>query len=310
MATQAHCAYCFETLAASFENRPALSLAQAEELWALYQADHDDAQPGVEDSEHIEAATAKPAAITRLLRRVSRSGEASGHDRSSATSSRSNLSTTGTSHASSRSRESQAASGAATPASSVSTQADTDSVEEDEEDEFPLFVTWNTISKSGRKSLRGCLGIFEPYELDYGLSRFALRSAFEDHRFSPIPQSLLPSLENEVTLLTNFSTGTSDPRAWVLGQHGLRISFTHRGQRLGATYLPHIASEQGWAQDETLISLMRKAGWSSGSDSSWEKVWREGRGELITYEGKPAELTYSEWKEWRDWVDATKRQGK
>jgi hypothetical protein len=55
---------------------------------------------------------------------------------------------------------------------------------------------------------------------------------------------------------------------------------------------------------------MGKAGWSAGSDSGWEKVWREGRGELITYEGKPAELTYPEWKEWRDWVDATKGQGR
>jgi hypothetical protein len=179
MATQAHCAYCFETLAASFENRPALSLAQARELWARYQADDDDAEEGVKGSEQLEATSSKPAAITRLLRRVSRSGEASGNDRPSATSSRSNLSTTGQSHASSRSRGSQAASGVATPASSISSPFDADSAEEEqeeeEEEEYPLFVTWNTISKSGRKSLRGCLGIFEPYELDYGLSRFALR---------------------------------------------------------------------------------------------------------------------------------------
>jgi hypothetical protein len=182
MATQAHCAYCFETLAASFENRPALSFAQARELWARYQADVDDAEEGIQESELLEATTSKPAAITRLLRRVSRSGEASGNDRPSATSSRSNLSTTGHSHASSRSRGSKAASGAATPASSISLPFSADSVgedqeeeEEEEEEEYPLFVTWNTISKSGRKSLRGCLGIFEPYELDYGLSRFALR---------------------------------------------------------------------------------------------------------------------------------------
>jgi uncharacterized protein (TIGR00296 family) len=135
-------------------------------------------------------------------------------------------------------------------------------------------------------------------------------SAFEDHRFSPVPHSLLPSLGNQVTLLTNFSTGTTDPYAWVIGQHGLRISFTYRGQQLGATYLPDIAPEQGWTQEETLVSLMRKAGWSGGNSSSWGKVWRDGKGELVTYEGKPAELTYPEWKEWRDWVDEIQGSGR
>lgn len=51
-----------------------------------------------------------------------------------------------------------------------------------------------------------------------------------------------------------------------------------------------------------MISLMRKAGWN-GSSSTWQKVWREGKGELVTYEGKQIGLAYGDWKEWRDWVD-------
>jgi len=74
------------------------------------------------------------------------------------------------------------------------------------------------------------------------------------------------------------------------------------GRRYGATYLPDVAKEQGWTKEETLVSLMRKAGWS-GSSSSWLKTWREGKGEIVRYEGKAVGLRYGEWREWRDWVD-------
>lgn len=47
---------------------------------------------------------------------------------------------------------------------------------------------------------------------------------------------------------------------------------------------------------------MRKAGWT-GSSGSWQKVWRDGKGELVTYEGKQVSLSYTQWREWRDWVD-------
>lgn len=105
-----------------------------------------------------------------------------------------------------------------------------------------------------------------------------------------------------MTLLTNFSQPTKDPLSWTLGKHGIRISFALNSRRYGATYLPDVANEQGWTKDETLVSLMRKAGWN-GRERDWDKVWREGTGELVTYEGRKVELTFSEWQEWRDWVD-------
>lgn len=43
--------------------------------------------------------------------------------------------------------------------------------------------------------------------------------------------------------------------------HGIRISFVHDRQRYSATYLPGVALEQGWTKAETLISLVRKAGY-------------------------------------------------
>ncbi|KXS97720.1 hypothetical protein AC578_8842 [Pseudocercospora eumusae] len=299
MATQAHCAYCFESLAASFERRQPLSLAQVEDLWEQYHAsseksgeDGSDVEDEDEEMTDVETASAKPAAISRLLNR---------EPAQSAASSSSSLPSSGSSNKS----HTEPSSGTATPASSMSSRSSLFSSNRrrgDGEAEHPLFVTWNTLSRSGHKSLRGCIGTFEAQELDYGLRSYALTSAFEDVRFQPIPSSLLPSLSNHVTLLTNFSSPSKDPLDWELGKHGLRISFTHHGRRYGATYLPDVAKEQGWTKDETLISLMRKAGWS-GSSSQWQKVWRDGRGELVTYEGKPAGMAYAEWKEWRDWVD-------
>jgi hypothetical protein len=50
-----------------------------------------------------------------------------------------------------------------------------------------------------------------------------------------------------------------------------------------------------------LISLMKKAGWN-GSSSGWEKTWKDGRGELVRYEGEAVGLEYKEWKDWDDWV--------
>jgi uncharacterized protein (TIGR00296 family) len=128
-----------------------------------------------------------------------------------------------------------------------------------------------------------------------------LHSAFEDTRFSPIPASLLPQLSVHVTLLTNFSSPTRDPYDWTIGTHGIRISFTLHSRRYGATYLPSVAEEQEWTKDETLISLMRKAGWN-GSSSGWQKAWKDGKGELVRYEGKAVGLEYKEWKEWDDWL--------
>ncbi|CZT20169.1 related to ammecr1 protein [Ramularia collo-cygni] len=298
MATQAHCAYCFETLTANFERRKPLGLAQVEELWARYHVDkslelddggQNDADMTEDDADEEESSSARPAAISRLLNR---------EPAQSAMSSDSSLPSTNTS---SSTQSSKAASGAATPASSTSSRASLQ--------EYPLFVTWNTVTRSGQKNLRGCIGTFEAQELEYGLRSYALTSALEDVRFSPIPSSLIPSLSVHVTLLTNFSTPSKEPLDWTLGKHGIRISFNHKGRRYGATYLPDVAPEQGWTKEETLISLMRKGGWN-GSSSSWQKTWREGNGELITYEGKQVGLQYQEWREWRDWVDGQGANGK
>lgn len=172
---------------------------------------------------------------------------------------------------------------------------------------YPMFVTWNMLSRSGHKSLRGCIGTFEALPLEKGLETYALTSAYEDTRFSPIPQHIVPNLSCSLTLLADFET-CDGPLAWDLGTHGIRISFTHRYRKYGATYLPDVPVEQGWTKEETLESLMRKAGWEShtrrftrGSTRPWEEV-RDFR--VVRYTGFKASATYSDWQAWQQWAKA------
>lgn len=313
MATEAHCAYCFESLAASLEKRKPLSLRQIEELWEQYQngggEDPASAQLKAENggsggddemedaSEHQPAdensGPYKPAPISRLLNTPASSSSSSVPSAASSTPS---LNT-----ASSTSKSSSRSSLFSLPKRLSRSKKST--TESSDVEEYPLFVTWNTISSRGNKSLRGCIGTFEPQELRDGLRSYALTSAFEDSRFHPITARELSSLECGVTLLTNFES-ISDPMDWTIGTHGLRISFVHSNRRYGATYLPDVAREQGWSKEETIVSLMRKAGWN-GRSSEWRSVRDLG---VVRYQGRKATVGWREWGEWRGWVTDTGRE--
>jgi len=230
----------------------------------------------------------KPAAISRLLNTPSTSSSSSA---SSSTPSLSNSSTA--------SKSSSRSSLFSFP-NRLSRGSKSGGVASDEE--YPLFITWNTVNSRGHKSLRGCIGTFEAQELDDGLRSYALTSAFEDTRFNPISLRELPTLDCDVTLLTNFET-IRDPMDWEIGKHGLRISFIHQGRRYGSTYLPDVAREQGWNKEETIVSLMRKAGWN-GRSSEWRGV-RDLN--VVRYQGFRESLGYREWNEWRSWVRETGR---
>lgn len=210
---------------------------------------------------------------------------------------------------------------------------------------FLAQVTWNTVSPTSHsRHLRGCIGTFETQPLAAGLSSYALHSALQDHRFSPITKGELPGLEVSVTLLTDFETckGAMD---WELGVHGIRISFYAKNRRFvcfflsfpiptpplslishsqdlkdkdknssersgivllanhtlpsfGACYLPDVAVEQGWDKEETLISLMRKAGWG-GKKEKWAEV---GDMTVTRFQGAAESVGWEEFKAWKTWV--------
>jgi len=295
MATQAHCAYCFETLAASLERRQPLSLAQVETLWKKYnygseEAEDDDDDDDDDDAkdENVPENSHRPAAISRLLAPSPASTSSSSVPSTSSTPSAQSEASSATSTSSSRS--SFFSFGRRTK---VEEKLASSTIEES-----PLFVTWNTVFGSETR-LRGCIGTFEAHELEDGLRSYALTSAFGDHRFENIKRSELPSLECGVTLLHDFED-TPDPMDWKIGKHGLRISFKIKDRKYGSTYLPDVAHEQRWTKVQTLTSLMRKAGWSGGDDD-WKTVKDL---KVVRYQGRQVKLRYPEWKQWRQWVDA------
>lgn len=185
MATQAHCAYCFECLSASLEKRQPLSLVQVEVLWKKYNDSPEEAEEaedevpvvGVEDEdEGMENETQshedtsnnpyRPAAISRLLAPSPSTASSSSVPSTSSTPSVPSEASSATSKSSSRS-------------SFFSLRRRLKKEEKAQRstvDDHPLFVTWNTISRSGSKSLRGCIGTFEAQELDDGLRSYALTS--------------------------------------------------------------------------------------------------------------------------------------
>lgn len=167
MATQAHCAYCFESLTASLEKRTSLSLHEVEALWSKYNTDPTttDATALTEDAEQDATSSAdptyKPAAISKLLAP------------SPSTASSSSLQSASSTPASGASEASSATSKSSSRSSFFSRLR---GAQKDAVDDHPLFVTWNTVTKSGERRLRGCIGTFEAQELDDGLRSYALTS--------------------------------------------------------------------------------------------------------------------------------------
>ncbi|XP_030370893.1 uncharacterized protein CG5902 [Scaptodrosophila lebanonensis] len=156
-------------------------------------------------------------------------------------------------------------------------------------DAYPLFVTW----KIGRdKRLRGCIGTFSAMQLHNGLREYALTSAFKDSRFAPISRDELPRLTVSVSILQNFeeAQGHLD---WQLGVHGIRIEFlTERGCKRTATYLPQVATEQGWDQTQTIDSLLRKGGYRAAITQELRKSIK-----LTRYRSQEIQMHYKEYRE-------------
>jgi len=156
---------------------------------------------------------------------------------------------------------------------------------------YPLFVTWHKDSSKHKEPvLRGCIGTFKAKSIHQGLSEFALTSALKDGRFSPVNYNEIPLLSCSVSLLLNFEKG-KDVWDWEIGTHGIIIDFTDpKGVNRGATYLPEVASEQGWDQEETLKSLIKKSGYDGQvSDSLLQNII------LTRYQSSKSNLHYKEY---------------
>ena len=207
MANTAQCFYCFESLLASFNDREPVNLATVEALWEQHEqskklsslrvaADSDsedddeedeDEEPGppqsVNDDDDGDARqsthpTSRPKglklpSVNRLQSQVSSdsSSAATTPSATSITSSNSLLSNSTT---------------VTTPGGQAEIIA---SRKKPVSQRYPLFVTWNTLSRSGHKSLRGCIGTFEAQDLAAGLKSYSLTSyvAFPPSFIYPFP---------------------------------------------------------------------------------------------------------------------------
>lgn len=154
-------------------------------------------------------------------------------------------------------------------------------------DAYPLFVTW----KTGRDhKLRGCIGTFSALKLHEGLKEYSLSSALRDSRFKPISLDEIKYLHCAVSLLTNFESA-KNYADWEVGVHGIRIEFyNERGHKKSATYLPEVAKEQGWTINETIDSLLRKAGYYKTVTDDFRRSIK-----LTRYRSEKIILSYDEY---------------
>lgn len=291
MATVEHCLYCFEALSAELENRPdPLSLTDVQKSYAAYLTALQSQQPTAAATTTTEPSSAKKIpALARLAAAANNNNSSS-----------SSLAATEDSNNSSASSSTSLS----TAATSLSPAPPPRERVADPDAEYPLFVTWDKLhAPSGEYHLRGCIGTFSASSpLSATLSEYALISALHDTRFSRVAPRELPQLRASVTLLTNFEdcAGVDD---WVVGEHGIRISFRDAARRYGATYLPSVAPEQGWGKEETMASLMRKAGWTGkGLEGNWRAVAERCGMSVERYRGDKEEVGWEEFKQWRDWV--------
>jgi uncharacterized protein (TIGR00296 family) len=157
-------------------------------------------------------------------------------------------------------------------------------------DSYPLFVTWK-IGKE--KRLRGCIGTFSAMSLHSGLREYAITSALKDSRFDPISRDELPRLTVSVSILQGFEE-TRGYLDWTLGVHGIRIEFVNeRGSKRTATYLPQVATEQGWDQMQTIDSLLRKGGFRGTITPDIRKSIK-----LTRYTSQEMQMSFLEYQEY------------
>ena len=116
-----------------------------------------------------------------------------------------------------------------------------------------------TLTNAGR--LRGCIGRFDAsLPLLEIVSQMAVAAATEDSRFAyhPVTLNEMSQIQIKISILSPLRKIESIDEIEV-GKHGVWITYGGRG----GTYLPEVATEQGWSREELLSHCCRdKAGLS------------------------------------------------
>ena len=149
----------------------------------------------------------------------------------------------------------------------------------------PLFVTWY-IGKE--KHLRGCIGTFQSNLMSKHLGKYANISAFNDDRFGPIRKEELASLTANLSILFNFQK-RKNWNDFEIGKNGITIQFEIKGRYYNGTYLPEVMVEQKWNHEQTIESLVKKAGYKGSYKEVLDLI------ELETYESEKKSMGYDEY---------------
>ena len=136
----------------------------------------------------------------------------------------------------------------------------------------------------------GCIGTFNEMDLQDGLREYAITSAMNDSRFSPVTRQELTNLQVSVSILCQFEDG-ADWTDWDLGVHGIRIEwYSERGNRKTATFLPEVPLSQGWDKTQTIDSLLRKGGFKGVVTPDVRRSIR-----LVRYQSEMTTVTYQDY---------------
>jgi len=172
-------------------------------------------------------------------------------------------------------------------------------------EKYPLFITWKkqtphrsffSSSSTHNWKLRGCIGTFTPKDLSTGLKEYAITSAFKDSRFSPLSSSEIQYLHVDVSFLLNF-TPCATSTDWIIGTHGISLTYTTNNHTYTATYLPEVSREQGWTHTETLQELLVKSGYHGHVDST---LLSSSNLKVVRYESVKCGMSWQEYVKWKD----------
>jgi AMME syndrome candidate gene 1 protein len=154
----------------------------------------------------------------------------------------------------------------------------------------PLFVTWDRrkVLHSDDFCLRGCIGTLSPRPLSTSIAEYALTSALKDRRFDPIRLHEVPHLRVAVSLLVKYEP-CLHCHDWMVGVHGIIIRFLVEQVEYSATYLPEVAHEQGWTQEEAVRSLVKKAGYHGEVEAVKNKI------HCTRYQSSKRRVTYEDY---------------
>ena len=124
------------------------------------------------------------------------------------------------------------------------------------------------------RTLRGCIGVFDPgTPLWETVREMALSAATKDPRFRPLTAGEMEEVDIEISALTPLER-TADAAQIEVGRHGIYII---KGAKRGVL-LPQVATDQGWDRETFLEETCLKAGLPPDA-------WLEGA-EIYTFEAE------------------------